>query len=105
MKKLIVQARDLRSCVMDIILPCLMIVVGIYVSKMEIVPKGHPTRNLSLYEFPRGSPFVHNLDNRYQEWDEMEAYLDLGFSADMGEDRMYSEEVVLDLNRTSHFFE
>lgn len=31
-KKLLVQVRDLRSCVMDIVLPCLMIVGGIYIS-------------------------------------------------------------------------
>lgn len=89
---------------MDIILPCLMIIVGIYVSKLEIVPAGHPTRNLSLYEFPRGAPFVHNLDSTSQEWDELEEYLDYGFSADLGEDKMYSEEVVLDLNMNEHFF-
>lgn len=90
---------------MDIILPCLMIVVGIYVSKMEIIPEGHPTRNLSLYEFPRGAPFVHNLENVGQEWDDMEEFLDFGFSSDMGEGKMYSQEVVLDLNKTSHFFD
>jgi len=51
-KKVLVQVRDLRSCIMDILLPCIMIVGGIYISKLEIIPPGHPTRNLSLYEFP-----------------------------------------------------
>ncbi len=51
-KKLLVQVRDFRSCVMDILLPCIMIVGGIYISKLEIVPSGHPARKLSLYEVP-----------------------------------------------------
>lgn len=94
------QIRDQRSCIMDIILPCLMIIMGIYVSKLEIVPKGHPARNLSLYDFPRGAPLIHNLDNTYQEWDEIEEYLDYGFSADIGINRLFSEEIVLELDKS-----
>jgi len=51
-KKILVQVRDVRSCLMDILLPCIMIFVGIYISKLEIIPAGHPSRNLSLYDFP-----------------------------------------------------
>jgi len=62
-KKILLQIRDFRSCFMDILLPCIMIVGGIYISKLEIIPEGHPTRNLSLYDFPQGRPFVHNIEN------------------------------------------
>ena len=51
-KKVLVQARDVRSCVMDIVLPSLMIFIGVYVAQMEIIPEGHHSRALSLYDFP-----------------------------------------------------
>ncbi len=56
---------------MDILLPCIMIFGGIYISKLEIIPPGHPARNLSLYEFPLGAPLVHNYDNFNQTNEEL----------------------------------
>ena len=85
---------------MDILLPCIMIVGGIYISKLEIVPSGHPARKLSLYEFPP-QPFVHNTANFIQE--EFQEYLDLGYKADMGS--IWTHDVPLNIDTSLHFFE
>lgn len=52
-KKILVQVRDTRSCLMDLILPCLMIILGVWASQLEVIPEGHPARNLSLHDFPK----------------------------------------------------
>ena len=89
---------------MDIILPCIMIIGGIYISKLEIIPPGHPARNLSLYEFPKGAPLVHNYDNFNQTHEDLEEFFEYGFGADIGEGNLWSKEVSLKLNTSDHFF-
>jgi hypothetical protein len=105
-KKIIVQVRDFRSCVMDIMLPCVMIIGGIYISKMPLIPDGHPIRNLSLYEFPAGKPFIHNKDSSYQTAEEgLERFIDVGFGSDIGEGKMWSHNVTMDVDVSKHWFD
>ena len=40
-----------------------MIVIGIYVSQLDLIPKGHPARSLALSQYPGGRPFIHNSEN------------------------------------------
>jgi len=51
-KKILVQTRDLRSCIMDILLPAFMIFIGVWASNLDMLPKEFPARELSLYNFP-----------------------------------------------------
>ena len=84
-KKVLVQARDLRSCIMDIVLPSLMIFIGIYVAQLEIIPEGHPTRALSLYDYPSNIPLVRNSKSNYSSSEEVDNYFNYAFGAEIGD--------------------
>ena len=91
---------------MDILLPCVMIVGGIYISKMPLVPEGHPVRNLSLYDFPQGRPFIHSRDSSYQDFEGgLDRFYDVGFGQDIGEGKLWSHDQPLDLDTEQEWFD
>jgi hypothetical protein len=51
-KKLLVLVRDLKSCILDIMLPVVIIIGGLYISTLQLIPSGHPIRMNSVYKFP-----------------------------------------------------
>jgi hypothetical protein len=77
---------------MDIMLPCVMIIGGIYISKMDLIPPGHTARNLSLYDFPNHKPLIRNTDSLYSTAEEISAFIKTGFGVDIGENKLWSYE-------------
>ena len=65
LKKLLVMVRNRSNFLMDLIIPCVMIVGGLYISKLDFVNDSMPARNLSVYDFPKSVPLIRNLDSFY----------------------------------------
>lgn len=104
-KKVLVQVRDFRSCIMDLVLPCMMIFVGVWASQLDMLPKEFPARALSLYNFPGGNPLIRNDRNFNQTDEDISEFLDFGFRGDVGEGKLWTEEITVPVNHTDGFFE
>jgi len=97
-KKVLVQTRDFRSCIMDLLLPSLMIFVGVWASQLDMLPKEFPARALSLYNFPGGNPLIRNDRNFNQTEEDISEYLDFGFRGDVGPGKLWTEEITVPVN-------
>ena len=101
-RKILVQVRDRKACLMDLLLPCVMIIGGLYITTLDLVSDSDSIRNLSAYDFP-SQKFVHNAANFNQTNEDLETFFDNGFRSDIGS--LWTSEETLDLNTTEHFFD
>ena len=90
---------------MDIFLPCVMIVGGIYVSKMDLIPPDHAVRNLSLYDFPNQRPLIRNQDSLYSDTDSINDFIQVGFGFDIGEGKLWSKDDPFQTDTELFFFD
>lgn len=90
---------------MDLVLPCMMIFIGVWASQLDMLPKEFPARALSLYNFPGGNPLIRNDRNFNQTDEDISEFLDFGFRGDVGEGKLWTEEITVPVNHTAEFFE
>lgn len=104
-KKVLVMARDPKSFFMDFFLPILLIFLSLYVSTIDLLSQDYPTRMVSAYGFPHGQPLVYNLHSFNQTEDEIQSFIDRSFSHDVGQDKLFSRLMPVDLDLNAHFFD
>lgn len=97
--------RDLKTCTLDLLLPCLIIIGGLYVSTLQLVPSGHPIRLNSVYKFPQGQNLHYNVENFNQTKSEIQEYVDYAFSSDIGEGKLWATANTINTNTETHFFD
>ena len=97
--------KDPKSFLMDFFFPIALIYFGLYFSTIDIVSTNYPKRALSPYDYPHGNPLIYNQHNFNQTEDEVQLFIENGFGADVGEDKLYSALRPIDTNITDHFFE
>lgn len=90
---------------MDFFFPLILIWAGLYVSTIELISDVYPKRELSAYSFPSGRPFIHNLNNFNQTDGEVSDYVQRNFGADIGPGKLFSEDIAISTNVSSHFFD
>lgn len=90
---------------MDFFFPIFLIWVGQYISTLELISDKYPRRDLSVYNFPQGRPFVHNLHNFNQTDGEVADYVERNFGADIGPGKFFSEDIAIATNTSEHFFD
>ena len=96
---------DRKSFLMDFFFPLFLIWLGLYMSTIELISDVYPRRDITAYDFPQGKPFVHNLHNFNQTDGEVSEYIERTFSSDVGPGKLWSEDIAIDTNTTSHFFD
>ena len=97
--------RDPKSFTMDFFFPIILIYLGLYVSKVELLSQEYPKRALTAYGFPQGNPLIYNQHNFNQTEDEVQTYVERNLMSDVGEGKMFSHLQPVDTNFSSHFFE
>jgi hypothetical protein len=105
LKKLLVMARNRSTFLMDLIFPCVMIIGGLYISKLDFIHDPMPARNLSAYDFPKSVPLIRNLDSFFSSQDQISEFVKMGFSDDVGPGKMWSEDLVVPLDKNSTYYD
>ena len=59
-KKLIVMTRDRKNFIMDVLFPSLLIIIGLYLTTVELVSDDYPSRALNPAGFPQNNPMIYN---------------------------------------------
>ena len=62
-KKVLVMVRDPKSFTMDFFFPIILIYMGLYVSRINLLSEDYPKRSLSAYDFPDGNGLIYNQHN------------------------------------------
>jgi hypothetical protein len=71
-KKITIMQRDRKSFFMDILLPNLLIVIGLYMTTVDFIGDAHyPIRSLTIEDFPGNQPLIYNQRNFNQTDDEV----------------------------------
>jgi hypothetical protein len=77
--------RDRRSFFIDALLPIVLIIIGLYMTTVDLIGNAHyPVRNMSAYDFPGKQPLIYNRHNFNQTDDEVQDFIDRTMAADIG---------------------
>ena len=104
-KRILVMLGDRKSFLMDFFFPIFLVWLGQYLSTLDLISDKYPKRDLSVYNFPSGRPFIHNTHNFNQTDGEVAEFIERNFAADIGPGKFFSEDISIDTNTSSHFFD
>jgi hypothetical protein len=92
-KRVLVMLGDRKSFLMDFFFPIFLMWLGQYLSTLDLISDKYPRRDLSVYNFPQGRPFVHNTHNFNQTEGEVADYIERNFKADIGPGKFFSKDI------------